>query len=237
MKSFLKFFSVKKSIVLLVIFTLSLIHMPIYAKKTLFFKQDAPYEIHLFGGNTLDQKNYYAMSPNSFWNLANAFNTNTRFYNSRIIVLGASRELDYKMRFLNFSLEADVGKHYGIMNHWEGNLLFVAKIKNIYDLPFHFSMGEGISYASKTPTLENASKGYDTLRNRTNYTFEIETKPLLNYLMMEFEFGSLESSFPRVFFRIHHRSGVFGLYCDFPPGCGSNYLTYGLRLPLDFMDR
>ncbi|PJD99498.1 MAG: hypothetical protein CK427_15620 [Leptospira sp.] len=236
MNIFSFYFQASKIIVL--IFLLSnLFLFPIHAKKTYFFKQDAPYEIHLFGGNTLDQTNYYAMSPNSFWNLANVFNSNTRFYNSRIIMLGATRELDYKMRFLNFALEADLGKHYGVMNHWEGDLLFVAKIKNIGDLPFHFSMGEGISYASKTPTLENASIGYDLLRRRTNYTFEIETRPLLNYLMMEVEFGSYESSYPRVFVRIHHRSGVFGLYCDFPPGCGSNYLTYGIRLPLTFIDK
>jgi hypothetical protein len=216
-----------------IFFIFLLLNSLLFSDEIRFFKKNSPIDIHLFGGNTLDQKNYYAMSPNSFWNLGNIFNSNTNYFDSQIIMAGASRELDYKLRFLNFSLEGNLGKHQGKMNHWEGDFLYVARIKNMGDLPLHFAMGEGISIASKTPTMENASIGYDQLRNYINYSFEIKTKPILNYLMMELELGSYESSFPRFFFRIHHRSGVFGLYCEFPPGCGSNFFTFGIRQPLD----
>jgi hypothetical protein len=61
-----------------------------------------------------------------------------------------------------------------------------------------FAMGEGLSYDSQVPQVE--------ARNSE------ETQSLLNYLMLEATFALPNHPQWELVARIHHRSGVFGLY-------------------------
>lgn len=65
-------------------------------------------------------------------------------------------------------------------------------------LQIHFAVGEGISYVTKVPMRE--------FRNSDS------PKKVLNYLMFEFSFTSPQCPQLELVARIHHRSGVFGLY-------------------------
>lgn len=80
-----------------------------------------------------------------------------------------------------------------------------------------FAIGEGISYDSSVPSLESKSSK--------------DTKRLLNYLMLEATLAS--PCYPRLqlVFRIHHRSGAFGLYRA--GNTGSNAVGLGLRYLFD----
>lgn len=80
-----------------------------------------------------------------------------------------------------------------------------------------FAIGEGISYASSYPSLEKKSN--------------INTKRLLNYLMLEATFASPYYPRVQVLARIHHRSGAFGLYRA--GNTGSNVIGVGVRYLFD----
>lgn len=162
------------------------------------------------------------------------FRQKTDYKDSYIAVLGASRETDFRIRFFQFESELNVVKHFGEMNHFEGNGLYSARVKNLFYLPMSFAFGEGLSVASENPRLENKSKGiyYE------NYQFLIQSKGIesrnvLNFIMVEMDYR-LPLSFydSKVFMRIHHRSGVFGLLCPPDPACGSNFVSYGIKFSL-----
>ena len=78
------------------------------------------------------------------------------------------------------------------------------------------AIGEGISYATRHPFQE--------VRDPKKAE---EAKTLLNYLM--FEVGLSLPKYPQwqVFFRIHHRSGAYGLFCR--GLIGSTAIGFGLR--------
>jgi hypothetical protein len=63
------------------------------------------------------------------------------------------------------------------------------------------ALGEGISYSSKIPARE--------LRDKTKAA---NARRFLNYLMFEVTFALPQYPRLEVIYRIHHRSGVFGLY-------------------------
>lgn len=173
----------------------------------------------------------------------------TEYKNSYILVSALNFPLGININFLKFEAEGQLTKHFGIMNHMEVNSLLVARVENLFFLPIGFAFGEGISIASKNPKLENKKKGiyfadyyfspiqsYYLLANGfypiggSIQTESIRSKPILNYLMVEFDYALKNFQYyPRVFLRIHHRSGVFGLYCPPDPACGSNYITYGIK--------
>jgi len=73
------------------------------------------------------------------------------------------------------------------------------------------AVGEGISYAGKPPVREKQKDG--------------ETRRLLNYLMVELSFETPFDRNREIFYRIHHRSGVFKLFSK----GGSNFYCIGLR--------
>jgi hypothetical protein len=80
-----------------------------------------------------------------------------------------------------------------------------------------FAIGEGISYATSIPSLERKSSE--------------DTKRLLNYLLLEATFAL--PTYPRLQLvaRIHHRSGMFGVY--HAGNTGSNDIGLGLRYLFD----
>lgn len=150
--------------------------------------------------------------------------------NSYIGVGGLSLPLSHKLFFINFEAEGHIAKHTGEMNHWELNGMYMARIPNLFGLPISIAIGEGLSYATENPKMENQKKGLT--KNGWNFD-RIESRQLLNYLAIELEY-KLEDlpRVPRLFVRIHHRSGVFGLFCGPDPACGSNYFTYGIKFQL-----
>lgn len=158
------------------------------------------------------------------------FRQKTDYRESYIGVIGINYPMDYKVRFVDIETEALVGKHFGLMNHWEADGLMIARISNLFGLPMSFAFGEGISLASQNPILENQKKGF----NFSNGQLErqsIESRNLLNYLMVELDYKIWDlPNNPRVFMRVHHRSGVFGFYCPPDPACGSNFISYGVKV-------
>ncbi|PJZ84401.1 hypothetical protein [Leptospira harrisiae] len=154
------------------------------------------------------------------------FRQKTDYKESYIGSLGISRPLDYRIRWFDFLWEGNVTKHFGEMNHWEVNGFYIVKIDRMYGSPFSLSLGEGLSLASENPKLENKAKGYylDGLQKDA-----IESRTLLNYMMVEFSSYLPFERKTELFLRVHHRSGVFGLYCPPDPNCGSNFVSYGFR--------
>ncbi len=79
------------------------------------------------------------------------------------------------------------------------------------------AIGNGLSWATSTPELEEK--------------FEAEgTERLLYYLNLEATFSPPSTDRWAIILRIHHRSGVFGL---FGVDGGSNTLSLGMRFNLD----
>lgn len=116
---------------------------------------------------------------------------------------------------ISFELEGQVGRHFGMQNHFE---FIAAALMRFNSFPWDdyidtsFAIGDGLSYATSYPEIEIK---YDNARQR-----------LLNYLVFEIEFKKPESPWSFVS-RIHHRSGVYGLFGDVEGG--SNFLTIGVR--------
>lgn len=189
---------------------------PIYADETV--KKPNKYNLLFYGGKYTETDL-----------LPILFSQKTDYRDSFIGVVGINYPLSYKIRFLDFEVEALFVKHFGIMNHWESDILTLARISNLFYLPISFAFGEGISISSQNPALENKRKGFyfDT----GLFQFKgIESRNLLNYVMVELDYRVWDTSYnPRVFLRIHHRSGVFGLFCPPDPACGSNFISYGIK--------
>ncbi|WP_322113378.1 hypothetical protein [Leptospira levettii] len=155
------------------------------------------------------------------------FRQKTDYKESYIGTIGVSRPLDYRIRWFDFLWEINITKHFSGMNHWETNTFYIVKINRIYDSPISLSLGEGLSLASENPKLENKAKGYYWESGLQKDA--IESRALLNYMMVEISTYLPIERKTELFLRIHHRSGVFGLYCPPDPNCGSNFVSYGLR--------
>lgn len=194
----------------------------------------------IFGFGIFPLRNLQSVSiPKENWNLVLyggiftttdlipiVFRQKTDYKESYIGTIGISRPFDYRIRWFDFLWEGNVTKHFGEMNHWEVNGFYIVKIERMYGSPFSLSLGEGLSLASENPKLENKAKGYylDGLQKDA-----IESRALLNYMMVEFSSYLPFERKTEVFIRVHHRSGIFGLYCPPDPNCGSNFISYGLR--------
>lgn len=141
------------------------------------------------------------------------------YENSDLVVLGYSQIFH---RFWEnagqWEWEAQVGKHFGLQDHWELNGLALLRW-NQYPWSNYvrtsFAVGDGLSWASSVPTLELAS-----------HTNEGAT-PLLNYLLIELTFGAPKILDWDFVFRIHHRSGIFGTFNGVDGG--SNVIGLGLK--------
>ncbi len=149
----------------------------------------------------------------------------TDYKDSFLMVGAVNYLLDTNIRSLRFETEGQIGKHFGRMNHFEFNGVLITRwVGSLFDRHFSIAFGEGLSLATRQPELENPR---DPFGRREEKSAEI-----LNYLMLEVELGLGDyPRQPRVFLRIHHRSGVFGTYC--PPTCGSNFITYGVKFSLN----
>lgn len=139
---------------------------------------------------------------------------NTPIPTPRPLLVG--RELTGYRHYLRLEAEGQLVKHFDLMNHFEVNALVVLRW-----LPFpwdryldtSFAVGEGLSYATRDPAIEVEKHG--------------RTSQLLNYLLFELAFCLPQHPRWDYFLRVHHRSGVFGLF-DGVSG-GSNLVGAGFR--------
>ncbi|MCK4608509.1 MAG: hypothetical protein KAT71_03430 [Gammaproteobacteria bacterium] len=79
-----------------------------------------------------------------------------------------------------------------------------------------FGFGEGVSFASGIPDRE--------IRTANHAEF---SKKLLNYLMFELDFALPSHPNLQMFYRVHHRSGCYGLYQS--SNSGSTAVGFGFR--------
>ncbi|MFO7495503.1 MAG: hypothetical protein R6X05_07710 [Desulfobacterales bacterium] len=119
---------------------------------------------------------------------------------SYLVALALNREFARTGKFLGWEGEGQVVRHFGDQDHFEFNALVVARWHHFpWDrrLNTTLAVGEGLSWATETPELEKKNHSHAT--------------QLLNYLMFELTLAPPGS---RWYWsgRIHHRSGVFGLF-------------------------
>lgn len=120
--------------------------------------------------------------------------------NSHLVALAWNREFSRSFGDLGWEAEIQGVKHFGGQQHLEFNALIVARW---HRFPWNrrvattVAVGEGLSLATRTPRLE-----------RENHT---RVNALLNYLLFEVTLAPPQS---RWYWsgRIHHRSGIYGLF-------------------------
>jgi hypothetical protein len=136
------------------------------------------------------------------------------FRSSGVVGLAGARRLGGYGKHLDFESEGQVVRHIGKQDHWEFNLPFVTRWKTFpWDDKIDTSVAFGIgpSYATEVPNQEVAMDG--------------DSQQWLVYWVMEAAMGPPRSDWEGLF-RLHHRSGAFGVVAD---DGGSNILTLGVR--------
>ena len=149
-----------------------------------------------------------------FWQTFYAPDFEPSYY---FMAFAVSRKIYRFTKHLDLELEGQVVKHMGNQHHWEFNGLFALRWLtfpwNTY-LDTTFAVGDGMSYATRTPKLEKELHG-----DKTSHS--------LNYLMLELTFALPKTPQWDLVVRIHHRSGIFGTF-DGVEGA-SNALGVGLK--------
>ncbi|HDR46598.1 MAG TPA: hypothetical protein ENN94_02745 [Geoalkalibacter subterraneus] len=147
--------------------------------------------------------------------LKDIFTNRHSYQDSYLAALALNYRFARPSRSLGWEWEVQGVRHFGRQNHFETNALILARW---YRFPWNdwvattLAVGEGLSYAFRKPRLER--KDHD------------DPSQLLNYLLFELTLSPEEQS--RWYFstRIHHRSGVFGLYNGVRGG--SNFIGMGV---------
>ncbi|NLC69752.1 MAG: hypothetical protein GX751_00160 [Desulfuromonadaceae bacterium] len=152
-----------------------------------------------------------------YGSLGDTLSGELEFKGSHHFIVGVlGKELWTWRDYIRLEVEGQAAQHWGDESHNEFNAVFVARW-----LPFwwdhivdtSFAVGDGLSYATRTPAIEKEQHD--------------ETSKLLNYLMFELDFTSPRPSPWSVFFRLHHRSGMDGLFNDVRGA--SNALAAGVK--------
>jgi hypothetical protein len=134
---------------------------------------------------------------------------------SYVFGVSVSKQFAEWTRFMRWELELQAYKHFGDQNNWEFtgsvNLRWVVFPWNKY-IETTAAFGEGLSWATEIPALEKTDPA------------NTQPEQLLNYILLEVTFAIPESPWSLVT-RIHHRSGVWGLFGH----SGSNILEAGIR--------
>jgi hypothetical protein len=130
---------------------------------------------------------------------------------SYIAGLALSRHFATTFRHMHWEAETSVYRHWGLQRHWEANIALVARWTHFpWDryLDTSVAFGQGISWAGDPPAVEG------------------ETRRILNHLLAEVEATPFRDTPLSLVLRVHHRSGVFGLY---GVRGGSNFVNIGVR--------
>ena len=123
-------------------------------------------------------------------------NFSAKYEDSQIGVGALSWKFAELTRHLWFEAEGQVAKHFGEQDHWELNALMIARWVtfpwNAY-LVTTVAVGDGISYATEVPKLEDKP----------------DASQWLNYLLFEFTFALPTHPELALVARLHHRSGFY----------------------------
>ena len=134
--------------------------------------------------------------------------------NDYIVVAALAREFWRYKDYISFEAEGQIGKHFNNDTFWEFNALIIGRWHLFpWDkyLDTSLAVGDGISHYTEVSKVEKAD--------------DEDSQRTINYLLFELALGLPQ--YPRwdVVLRIHHRSGIFGVY----EGGGSNYVTSGFK--------
>jgi hypothetical protein len=140
------------------------------------------------------------------------------FESSHVYVASMGKEVwRYKER-IAFEVEGQVGSHTGKQDNQEINLALTLRFLPFFWDPIvdtSFAFGNGLSYAIQTPALEEKVTGGE------------RTSQVLYYILVEWAFSLPNHPQWDLFWRIHHRSGVYGRLAD--EDAISNFVGVGLR--------
>jgi hypothetical protein len=150
------------------------------------------------------------------------FNIPGHFESNYIHGLSVSRELWKTEKHFSWELEGMFAKHHGkhktgYQNYEEFVLAVFLRYRTFpWDnfIDTSFAIGEGLSLTSKTPERESQRD-------------DSESQPLLNYLAIELAFSIPKYPKASIVYRIHHRSGAFGLFGGVKGA--SDFYMLGLR--------
>lgn len=148
-----------------------------------------------------------------------SFGIGTQFIQSDLIVAALGKTLSRSPDGgRSYELEAQIGKHSGLQDNWETNLLAGVRW---HRLPWSdrlnstAAIGLGLSYASALPRAEVTLNG--------------GSEKLLAYWHLELTLGPPRSDW-QASLRLHHRSPAYGLFGD---RGGSNAVALGVRYAFD----
>ncbi len=140
------------------------------------------------------------------------------FIDSYLVALAWSRLFKLKSPKHLWEVEGQLAKHFRGQSHWEAN---IAVIYRWQDFPWNktlntsIAIGNGLSYASEVPPLEASS------------TTNVGATRLLNYILVETTFAPPQVKHWSLVVRVHHRSGVYGVFDDVEGG--SNVIAAGIK--------
>jgi len=141
-----------------------------------------------------------------------------KFENSTFAGLAVAQRISEPRPSYQWEVEGQIGKHFRDQTHWEFNIAAIIRWKRFpwnHYLRTSIAIGDGLSYATEVPPLE--------LKSHTN----TGAARLLNYLVIEMTVSPPQIQNWSIVGRIHHRSGVFGLFNDVRGG--SNVLVLGIK--------
>lgn len=137
---------------------------------------------------------------------------------SQLFALAVAREFATSGPHLRWEVEGQVVKHFGAQDHWEFNPLLVLRwITFPWDrwVDTSLAAGLGVSYATEVPEVE-VRRHPDTGSAR-----------FLSYVMIELSVGIPGAPAWSIVGRVHHRSGLGGLFSDVEGA--SNALGLGVK--------
>ncbi len=132
------------------------------------------------------------------------------------LAAAVSRRIGSMTRHIDWEVEGQAVKHFGDQNHMEFNVLLIARWLTFpWDsyLDTSFAVGNGLSYATRTPRIEEIQHD--------------KTHQFLDYMLFELTFSLPQQPRWSMVWRIHHRSGVYGLFNGVHGA--SNALGVGLK--------
>lgn len=141
------------------------------------------------------------------------------FMDAYLLVMAGTKAFRMDNPAHQWEIEGQLAKHFRAQRHWELNILAIYRWKRFpwhERLPTTLAIGDGLSYATDVPPLEAAS------------TTNEGAGRLLNYILVEMTVAPPQVKSWSFIVRVHHRSGVYGLF-DGVEG-GSNVIGAGIKV-------
>jgi hypothetical protein len=176
-------------------------------------------DIDLYRGNIIDSD---LLNIISFQTNKKNVDTTVNMYS-----IGYYKDILGKKEILNMPLHIQLGGILSVHNvstqTYEGDILIRFKldevIKDFAGFNLGLSFAEGLSYVSGDISYE------DGTIEEPDKTYHFQ-----NYLQFQVNVGYKTYKNINAFFRIHHRSGVYGIVA--PPKVGSNFVGLGINYKL-----